>query len=110
MSTGAIKPPGGGPGPIEGSEGAAELDAAQGASESQAPAQATGQAEGGTAAWLQRVDAGEITAEQAVDGIVAQALEAPGAAALSNSQRAELESSLRAALLDDPSLRALVGG
>jgi hypothetical protein len=61
------------------------------------------------AALLSRLEAGEVTREQAIDGLVAQALEVHGGARLPPAQRAELQSVLRAALLDDPVLGRLLG-
>jgi hypothetical protein len=58
---------------------------------------------------LSRLDAGELTREQAIDSLVAQALETHGGARLPPTQRAELESVLRTALLDDPALASLLG-
>ncbi len=71
---------------------------------------AASQVEAPTAAWLRQLETGEVTGQQAVEGLVRQALEAHGGAALRPAQRAELEQVLRAALLDDPVLRELIGG
>jgi hypothetical protein len=73
-----------------------------------APA-AAGQAQSPSAALLSRLDAGEITREQAIDGMVAEALSALGAGRLPPTQRSELEGVLRAALADDPTLNKLIG-
>jgi hypothetical protein len=62
-----------------------------------------------SAEWLRRLDAGEISRSQAIDGLVAQALEAQGGVRLSAAQRSELEDVLRQALLGDPVLGALLG-
>lgn len=70
---------------------------------------AAGQTESASAAWLRQLEAGEVTRQQAIDGLVAQALEKHGAARLPASQRQELEHVLRAALLDDPVLSGLLG-
>lgn len=59
--------------------------------------------------WLSRLSAGEITKQQAVDGLVEQALSAQGAGRLSPAQRAELSEVLRASLLGDPVLGRLLG-
>ncbi|HEX6240326.1 MAG TPA: hypothetical protein VFZ61_05515 [Polyangiales bacterium] len=61
------------------------------------------------AEWLRRLDAGEISRSQAIDGLVAQALEAQGGARLSAAQRSELAEVLRQALLGDPVLGSLLG-
>jgi hypothetical protein len=56
------------------------------------------------------LEVGEVTKTQAVEGLVAQALEAHGGARLSAAQRAELSDVLRSALLEDPVLGELLGG
>ena len=53
------------------------------------------------------VKAGRATVGQALDRLVARALDSGVARTLPAAQRADLESSLRAALLEDPSLVAL---
>jgi hypothetical protein len=63
-----------------------------------------------TADWLRRLDAGEVSKSQAVEGLVAQAVEASGGARLSAAQRNELAEVLRQTLLNDPALGALLGG
>lgn len=63
-----------------------------------------------TGEWLRRLEVGDVTKAQAVDGLVAQALEAHGGAGLSAAQRAELSEVLRSALLEDPVLGELLGG
>jgi hypothetical protein len=63
-----------------------------------------------TASWIQRLEAREISRAEAIEGLVAQALEAQGGAHLSPAQRSELESVLRSALLEDPVLGRLLGG
>jgi len=60
-------------------------------------------------ALLSRLQAGEVTREQAIEGLVAHALEVHGGARLPPAQRAELEGVLRAALVDDPTLARLLG-
>ena len=62
-----------------------------------------------SAEWLRRLDAGEISRNQAVEGLVAQALEAQGGARLSPAQREELADVLRQTLLADPVLGGLLG-
>jgi len=58
---------------------------------------------------LRRLEAGEVTRGQAIDGLVAQAVEQRGGSHLSPSLRAELEGVLRAALMEDPVLGRLLG-
>lgn len=82
----------------------AEVQSARGAAEPQA----TAQAESASGAWLRRLEVGEVTRAQAVEGLVAQAVEAHGGARLSPAQRDELSQVLRAALLDDPVLSGLL--
>ncbi len=53
------------------------------------------------------VKAGRATVGQALDRLVARALDSGIARTLPAAQRADLEASLRTALLDDPSLVAL---
>jgi hypothetical protein len=119
----SIRPPGGsGPGPLEvdgpGTSQAAEkvgtpqgsAAAASTASATQAQAaQASAAQETPTASTLRRLEAGEITREQAIDGLVAQALERHGGANLPPTLRAELAGVLRSALLEDPVLGRLLG-
>ena len=117
MST-SIKPPAGspaGPAGIEGAHDVADVSAARDAgpasevSRSQA-ATGAGAAQSPTATWLRRLSAGEVTRAEAVEGLVAQALEAQGGAKLSPAQRSELEDILRNALLEDPVLSRLLSG
>lgn len=119
MST-AIRPPGG-PSTV----GAADLGAASevesagdaagtsavdkaGAAGAVAPT-STHQVQSPTAALLARLDAGEITREQAIESLVSEALSAPAVSRLADAQRAELESIVRASLLEDPTLARLLG-
>ena len=81
-------------------------DKVQGASAG--PSQ-TGALDSPSADWLRRLDAGEISKSQAIDGLVAQALEAQGGARLSAAQRGELAEVLRQTLLGDPVLGSLLG-
>jgi hypothetical protein len=126
MST-AIRPPGG-PGSMR---GPAELDGSGEVDASIAPgdvveterAAATGGAaasaavgtkqtavvDNPTALVLSRLDAGEISREQAIDSLVAEAVATHGATRLPPLQRAELEGIMRAALLEDPTLARLLG-
>ncbi len=62
-----------------------------------------------SAGLLRKLEAGQVSRQQALDGLVAQALEAHGGARLPATQRAELEQVLRAALQDDPVLSRLLG-
>ena len=55
----------------------------------------------------QEVAAGKIDPGEAVDQLVARALEGPTAALLPPARRAELEAHLRRALADDPALASL---
>lgn len=69
----------------------------------------TKEVEGSTAGVIARLEAGEVTREQAIDGLVQEALALHGGAGLPPTQRAELEAVLRSALLDDPTLSRLLG-
>jgi hypothetical protein len=110
-STGGIDSTGG----VDAAQEVAPSDELSGAGEV-ARSQAAGAAQGTAGAqhpsqvWLSRLSAGEITRAQAIDGLVAQALEAHGGAALTSAKRAELEGILRTALLEDPVLGRLLGG
>jgi hypothetical protein len=84
------------------SAGQASSRVAESASEAQS-------VEGPTSLWLSRLSAGEITKQQAIDGLVEQALSADGTARLSAAQRSELGEVLRASLLGDPVLGRLLG-
>lgn len=117
MST-SIRPPTGSPGGPSGIEGAADVAAtgdvaASGEvarSQTVAPEARAGAAQGPTAEWLARLEANEITRAEAIEGLVAQAIESHGGARLAPAQRAELEAVLRSALLEDPVLSRLLGG
>jgi hypothetical protein len=63
-----------------------------------------------TSSWIQRLEAREISRAEAIEGLVAQALETHGGARLPPAQRSELEGLLRSALLEDPVLGRLLGG
>jgi hypothetical protein len=112
-----IRPPGSaGPSPAGlGSVGEAAPSSAP--AKSQGTTGATGAAPSSTsetsaspaADWLRRLDAGEISKSQAVEGLVAQAVEASGGARLSPAQRNELADVLRQSLLNDPVLGGLLG-
>jgi hypothetical protein len=116
----SIRPPTGSSGGAAGVEGPGEASEVSGAGEAGQSAeiarnQAAGSAsasavESPTHAWLHKLAAGEVTRAEAVEGLVAQALEAQGASRLSPGQRSELESVLRSALLEDPVLSRLLGG
>jgi hypothetical protein len=107
----SIKPPGGtsGPGAVGLDDVASVQRGTTSAVEHAAGAGAASEVQSPTAALLGRLDAGEITREQAIDGMVEEALGALGAARLPPAQRAELEGVLRAALADDPTLNKLIG-
>lgn len=115
MST-SIRPPGG-----PASTGAVGLDGASEVSSSSdagsvdqvGSTHATNEAqaapvESPTAALLARLDAGEITREQAIESLVADALSSQAVASLDPAQRGELEEILRASLLEDPTLARLL--
>lgn len=116
MST-SIRPPGGpaATGPTE-LEGLAETQSAEVSSASETSAAAriaapqASEVQSPTAGVLSRLDAGEVTREQAIETLVAQALEVHGGARLPPAQRDELATVLRAALLDDPALSRMLGG
>lgn len=100
---------------VAGVEGAPDLagSEATGAAGSEAAGRVqpsvTREAEGSTASVIARLEAGEVTREQAIDGLVQEALALHGGARLPAAQRAELEAVLRSALLDDPALSRLLG-
>lgn len=88
--------------------------AASQAQSTEAAARAEAQAQAGAvqspaSSVLSRLEAGEVTREQAVDALVSQALEQVGGGQLPPTQRAELTAVLRNALLEDPSLSKLLG-
>jgi hypothetical protein len=111
-----IRPPSGPlPPGVAGVDGAADIAGSQAtAIPASAPterveANASVEVQGSTATLLARLEAGEVTRDQAIEGLVREALEQSGAARLPTAQRAELESVLRSALLDDPTLSRLLG-
>ncbi|MFT3926347.1 MAG: hypothetical protein QM778_27625 [Myxococcales bacterium] len=122
----SIRPPGGSPptptpgGPgessrIRGAEAAEPTRPAGGVDQasqvgSTQQGAAAGGAESATARWIRRLEAGEVTRTEAIEGLVAQAVEQRGGQRLSPAVRAELEGVLRAALLGDPVLGRLLGG
>ena len=116
--TSSIRPPGAPPAGSPGLQGVQELEPGAAASETAASGRAApaaqgaeAQAAGGpTGEWLRRLEGGEVTKSEAVEGLVAQALESHGAGRLSAAQRAELAEVLRSALLEDPVLGELLGG
>lgn len=91
--------PSAGPTKSQGTAGAAPSQTSSTGATSQSP----------TADWLRRLDAGEVTKSQAIEGLVSQAVEASGGARLSPAQRSELADVLRQTLLGDPVLGALLG-
>jgi hypothetical protein len=62
-----------------------------------------------SAAWIRRLEAGEVTRAEAVEGLVAEAVERHGGAQLPPALRGQLEGVLRTALLEDPVLSRLLG-
>jgi hypothetical protein len=92
-------------GEVHGSEATAASEATRSSEAARAA-----QPEGATAAWIRRLEAGEIGRAEAIEGLVAHALEAHGGAQLPPAQRVELEGLLRSALLEDPVLGRLLGG
>ena len=111
----SIKPPTGSAPGLSGVQGAADIKPAATTDASAVRAPATqastsaGASESASAAWLRKLEAGEVSRQQAIDGLLTHALEAHGGARLPAAQRAELEQVLRAALLDDPVLSRLIG-
>ena len=112
----SIKPPTGSAPGLSGLQGAADIKPADATGASavrgtaaDAAASPQNSVESPSASWLRKLEAGEVTRNQAVDGLVQHALEAHGGARLPAPQRAELEQVLRAALLDDPVLGRLIG-
>lgn len=110
----SIRPPGAPPPGPAGLDGISDLKPGQSSATSgpqaAAPQGESTPLESPTGAWLRRLSAGEVSKEQAVEGLVAQALEAQGGARLNAGQRAELSDVLREALLGDPVLGELLGG
>jgi hypothetical protein len=93
--------------PGQTSEAPAAARGTPGASAPEAQAQV---AESATGEWLRRLEVGEVTKSEAVEGLVAHAVEAHGGGRLSAAQRAELADILRSALLEDPVLGELLAG
>jgi hypothetical protein len=114
----SIRPPGtpppasaglGAAGEVAGAEGPVQSGASAKVQPGAAGAPQAGALESPSAEWLRRLDAGEISRAQAIDGLVAQALEVQGGARLSAAQRGELAEVLRQTLLGDPVLGSLLG-
>jgi hypothetical protein len=108
----SIRPPGAKPPGIAGPDGLGDAAGGAPSAEHVAKAPQAGSAaapEGASAEWLQRLHAGEISKTQAVEGLVAHALDTQGAAGLSPARRAELAEVLRQSLLHDPVLGGLLG-
>jgi len=109
----SIRPPGAPPPGPAGLDGISDLKPGQNspstAPQASAPNSQAAAAESPTAGWLRRLSAGEVSKQQAVDGLVAQALEAQGPVRLSPAQRDELAAVLKEALLNDPVLAGLLG-
>ena len=93
----------------EAAPGATTPQAGRGAGVQAGATSETGAPSSPSAEWLRRLDAGEVSKSQAIEGLVAQALEAQGGARLSAAQRGELADVLRQTLLGDPVLGALLG-
>ena len=70
-------------------------------------AQGTSQAAPATNEIASALRAGDLSAQQAVDALVARALNSPAAQTLSDAGRADLARHLRNTLAEDPTLRAL---
>jgi hypothetical protein len=114
-----IRPPGTPATGLTGPDGVADLRpgetaptaaGARGATGVSAPEAQAQVAETGTGEWLRRLEVGEVSRAEAVEGLVAQAVEAHGGARLSAAQRVELAEVLRSALLEDPVLGELLAG
>jgi len=113
----SIKPPTGSTPGLAGLEGAPDIKAnpgvqgpsAQGASPQASVTAASPQVGSPSEGWLNRLQAGEVTRDQAIDGLVNQALENHDVSHLPSAQRTALEQVLRATLLDDPVLSRLLG-
>lgn len=114
MST-SIRPPGGPASGTSGIDGTSEINrtepggTSEGVTGTAAASQAPVGVESPTAVWLRRLEAGEVTRHEAVEGLVADAVAAHGAH-LSVAQQSELSDVLRATLLDDPVLGRLLRG
>lgn len=112
--TSPIKPPGGSTPPLapnqatqgpdskaaEGFREALEVDGPSKTSAAQGPS--------GVDAVVAELRAGRIDAAEAVERLVAEALEGPMASMLDAAGRSQLEAHLRETLADDPNLQALV--
>jgi len=120
--TSPIKPPGGAPPPRPAVDAGKEPTAARepvgrsftdalaeagGAEALRSPASASGAA-GVTATLADELRAGRIGPREAVEQLVARALASPAALALDPAGREALAAHLRATLVDDPSLSAMV--
>jgi hypothetical protein len=62
-----------------------------------------------SANWIRRLEAGEVTRAEAIEGLVAHAVEQHGGGKLTPALRSELEGVLRTALLEDPVLGRMLG-
>jgi hypothetical protein len=87
-----------------GAAGAAQAGSTQGQVAANAAA-----VESPTSRWIRRLEAGEVSRAEAIEGLVAQAVEQRGGSKLSPALRSELEGVLRSALLGDPVLGRLLG-
>jgi hypothetical protein len=123
----SIRPPGSGPGSVglgsietpeaaSGAGGVTETGGTQRAASTGAAGsvnaagtpQAGSTGETNAASWIRRLEAGEVTRAEAIEGLVAQAVERQGGARLPAHLRNELADVLRAALLEDPVLGRLL--
>lgn len=112
----SIKPPTGSTPGLSGLEGAADVQANPGIEGPKAqPVSGSASAAGApqvaspSEGWLNKLQAGEVTREQAIDGLVQQAMDNHGVSHLPPAQRSALEQVLRATLLDDPVIARLLG-
>ncbi|MBK6808247.1 MAG: hypothetical protein IPG81_04970 [Sandaracinaceae bacterium] len=94
------------PGSSAGEEFRASLDAADGVAGHASAAGGAAEASG-VQALTAALRTGELSPAQALDALVAQALQAPDAQRLEPAARAELEQHLRTMLAEDPSLQEL---
>ena len=94
------------PGSSAGEEFRASLDAADGVAGHASAAGGAAEASG-VQALTAAHRTGELSPAQALDALVAQALQAPDAQRLEPAARAELEQHLRTMLAEDPSLQEL---
>jgi len=106
--TDSIKPPGSGSAASAVVQ-RAHVDATGTVTSSAAPdaASAASGPSGASAILAEQLKTGTLTAAQVIDAVVAQAIDSARAQGLPASERENLESILRAALVDDPTLAGL---